>query len=104
MNLISNWFQRHQHPGSLLLHAIGIPLTVVALVLVIVQLGQGRWDLWWRPVVCVVLGYALQYLGHRIEGNDMGEMILFKRLMGKPYIAVAPSREGRVKSEGRRAK
>lgn len=95
MNIISNWFQRHRHPTSLLLHAVGIPLTIVALVLVVVQLKQGRWDLWWRPVVSVLLGYGMQYLGHRIEGNDMGEMILFKRLMGKPYTAVAPRRRAK---------
>jgi len=34
-------------------------------------------------------------MGHRIEGNDMGEMILFKRLMGKPYTAVAPLRRAK---------
>ncbi len=36
-----------------------------------------------------VAGYALQFAGHAIEGNDAGELILFKRLLGRPYVAVA---------------
>jgi len=69
---------------------VGIPLTLVAVWLAAVQLQQGRWDLWWRPVLLLGVGYLLQYLGHRIEGNDMGEVILVKRLLRRPYVAVSP--------------
>ena len=58
--------------------------------LVVVQLRDGAWSLWWRPVGLVVLSYALQWVGHRIEGNDMGELILAKKWIGKPYITVSP--------------
>jgi hypothetical protein len=87
---LRNWLSRHQDPLSRGLHYVGIPLTVAALVLAGVQLGQGRWDLWWRPVVLLGAGYVLQYVGHRVEGNDMGEVILVKKLLGRPYCAVAP--------------
>lgn len=87
---LANWKTRHQHPASLVLHLIGIPMTIVAVVLAIVQLAQGRWDLWWRPAVLFVGGYLLQYVGHRIEGNDMGEVVLVKKWLGRPYVAVAP--------------
>ena len=30
-----------------------------------------------------VAGFALQFLGHAIEGNDAGETIVFKKLLGK---------------------
>jgi hypothetical protein len=90
MNWLQKWFERHQHPASLVLHAIGIPMTIAALVLALVQLRDDRWDLWWRPVVLLVGGYLLQWIGHLIEGNDMGEYILIKRMLGKPYVAVAP--------------
>lgn len=82
--------ERHQHRASQVLHALGIPLTLAAVGLAAVQLQQWRWDLWWRPVSLLLIGYALQWLGHRIEGNDMGEVILVKRLLGRPYLAVAP--------------
>jgi len=72
---------------------VGIPLTIAAVVLALVQLRQGRWDLWWRPVVVLVLGYLLQWIGHRVEGNDMGEIILVKRLLGRSYVAVSPRYE-----------
>jgi uncharacterized membrane protein YGL010W len=90
MSLWSNWKVRHQHPTSLVLHAVGIPLTLFAAVLAIVQLTDARWDLWWRPTGLLVAGYLLQWLGHVIEGNTMGEVILIKKLQGKPYTAVAP--------------
>ncbi len=85
------------------LHYVGIPLAVGALVVGLVQLVQWRWDLWWRPVVLLVAGYALQWLGHRIEGNDVGEVILIKKLLGRPYVAIAPRyREPGVSGEAGR--
>lgn len=89
---LQDWLVRHQHPASRFLHAVAIPLLPLAGVLAVVQLLHGEWSLWWRPVLLFVASYALQWAGHRIEGNDMGEVILVKRLLGKPYVAVAPPR------------
>ncbi len=86
---LKNWFERHQHPVSRGLHYVGIPLALAAVVLAGVQLAQWRWDLWWRPTVLLVVGYALQFAGHAIEGNDVGEVILVKKLLGRPYRAVS---------------
>lgn len=61
----------------------------LAAVMVVVQLLDGAWNLWWRPVGLFVISYLLQWVGHFIEGNDMGELILIKKLLGKPYVAVA---------------
>ena len=69
---------------------VGIPLVLLAVLLAGVQLCSWRWDLWWRPALLLVLGYTLQYVGHRREGNDMGEIILLKRLAGRPYVAISP--------------
>ena len=88
--ILASWFERHQHPLSLALHLVGIPLTIVALVLAGWQLVAGQWDLWWRPAGLLVLGYLLQWVGHLIEGNDMGEIILVKKKFHRPYIAVSP--------------
>jgi hypothetical protein len=87
---LSNWLQRHQNPVSFWLHLVGIPLTIAAIPLGIVQFMHDQWDLWWRPPALIVFGYALQWLGHVIEGNDMGEVILVKKWLGKPYVAVSP--------------
>ena len=85
-----NWLERHQHPVSFWLHMVGIPLTILAIPLAVYQVSEWRWDLWWRPAALIFGGYLLQWLGHVIEGNDMGEIILVKRWLGKPYVAVAP--------------
>lgn len=87
---LQNWLDRHRSKFSRGLHAVGIPLTLIAVALAGVQLYQWRWDLWWRPVLLLVLGYALQYVGHRWEGNDMGEAILIKKLLNRPYQAISP--------------
>jgi hypothetical protein len=87
---LANWLQRHQCRASLWLHAAGIPLTVAAVFLAAGQLWFWRWDLWWRPAALLGVGYLLQYVGHRIEGNDMGEIVLVKRLLGRPYTAISP--------------
>lgn len=87
---LAHWLERHQHPVSRFLHAVGIPLAIVAVVLAFVQLAAWRWDLWYRPVVLLAAGYLLQWMGHVIEGNDMGEVILVKKLLGRPYVAVSP--------------
>ena len=88
--LVENWIERHQNRVSFWLHMVGIPLTIASVVLAGMQLAESRWDLWWRPVLLLVVGYLLQWIGHAIEGNDMGEVILIKKLLGRPYIAVSP--------------
>lgn len=85
-----NWRERHQTRVSQVLHAIGIPLAVAAVLLAGWQLVLWRWDLWWRPAGLLFLGYLLQWLGHRYEGNDVGEFIVIKKWLGRPYVAVAP--------------
>ena len=78
-----NWRERHRHRVSVALHAIGIPMTVAAVPLAV--LGRFGW-----AAGLFVGGYALQFVGHGVEGNDAGEIILVKRLLGRPFVAVAP--------------
>ena len=92
---LRNWLDRHQNPVSFWLHMAGIPMTIACMPLALIQLSEDRWDLWWRPVALLVVGYLLQWIGHVIEGNDMGEIILVKKMMGKPYVAVSPRYEKR---------
>jgi hypothetical protein len=82
---LRNWLQRHRHPFNFWIHMLGIPLAVAGLVWLIV-----RWDEWYWGVAGLVLGYALQWLGHTIEGNDVGEWAGIKRLLGLPYVGISP--------------
>ena len=45
---------------------------------------------WYWGVAALFLGYLLQYVGHQVEGNDVGEWALLKRLLGLPYVAISP--------------
>jgi len=87
---LENWLERHQHPLSRGLHFLAIPLLPAGAVLALLQFLDGRWSLWWRPVGLIAISYAMQWLGHLIEGNDMGEVVLIKRRLGLPFVAIAP--------------
>ena len=77
------WRSRHQLPFSFALHLVGIPLAVAGVVLLFLLP-------WYWGIASLFLGYLLQYLGHRAEGNDVGEWAAIKRLLGLPYVAVSP--------------
>lgn len=83
---LKGWLLRHQLPSNFWIHMIGIPVAVAG----VVCLFTLAWDLWWVGVVLLVLGYFLQWVGHCWEGNDVGEWAAIKRLLGLPYIGIAP--------------
>ena len=73
---IENWLARHQNPTSFWLHMLGIPACFFATPMF---LFLQQWAL---ATVMFVAGYALQFLGHYIEGNRSGEEILLRKLFG----------------------
>ena len=79
-----NYIARHQHPANRVLHAIGLPVTFL-LPLWLLARGESFYAL-----LAFIAGYALQFLGHAIEGNDAGEVVLVKRLLGLPAVPIAP--------------
>lgn len=78
-----NWLARHQDAFNFWIHLLGIPLAVAGLPLLFLAP-------WYWGVGAIVVGYVLQWLGHRVEGNDVGEFIPLKRLLGLPVVAIAP--------------
>src|ERR1700733_6723788 len=76
-----SWRQRHQHLVNFILHLVGIPLTVIGIVLLFAFP-------WYYGIGALVLGYAMQFLGHALEGNDAGEWYLVKKLFGLPGVAI----------------
>jgi hypothetical protein len=80
---LANWRERHRHPVNFAVHLVGIPLTLIGLALLFVLP-------WYWGVAAFALGYLLQYVGHRVEGNDVGELIPIKRALGLPVVAVVP--------------
>ncbi|MCI0639910.1 MAG: DUF962 domain-containing protein [Gemmataceae bacterium] len=83
---LKNWLKRHRHPFNFWIHLVGIPLAVAGVVLFFAL----PWSQWYWGVAAFVGGYILQYIGHCVEGNDLGEWAGIKRLLGLPYVGVAP--------------
>ncbi len=90
---LSNYAARHQHPVNRLLHVIGLPVTFALPVILLIE-EQAMW-----AAAAFVAGYMLQFAGHAIEGNDAGEIILVKRMLGMPYIDIV-DRTNRSSEEG----
>jgi len=85
---LEGWRLRHQLPINFWLHMVGIPMALGGVVLFIISFFS---DLqWYWGVAAFFLGYLLQYIGHRFEGNDVGEWAAIKRLVGLPYVGISP--------------
>ena len=61
-SFIDNYKAKHQHPLNRLTHSIGIPMIVISLPLFFLN---WRWAL-----LLFAAGWALQFIGHAIEGNS----------------------------------
>jgi hypothetical protein len=84
---LRNWRERHRHPFNFAIHLLGIPMALVGIVLLFVLP-------WYWGVGLVVVGYLFQFLGHWVEGNDVGELIPIKKALGLPVIAIVPRTSG----------
>jgi hypothetical protein len=80
---LRNWRERHQHPFNFAIHLIGIPMALSGVVLLF-------FIEWYWAAAAFIVGYLLQYLGHTVEGNDLGEWAGIKRLLGLPYVGISP--------------
>lgn len=80
---LRNWRERHQLPFNFWIHMIGIPLAVAGVAMLF-------WLEWYWGAAAFALGYLLQYIGHRAEGNDVGEWAGVKRLFGLPTVSISP--------------
>lgn len=85
---LTNYAARHRHPGNVAFHAVGLPVTFAVPVWLLIE-GRPGW-----AAASFVLGYALQFAGHAVEGNDAGEAVLVKKWLGRPYREFGPSRPG----------
>ena len=65
---IALYGRSHQHPVNRACHTVGIPLIVVSLALAPV-VALTRPGLWPVPAVLFAGGWALQFVGHAVEGK-----------------------------------
>lgn len=84
-----NWLDRHRNSFNYWIHLIGIPLAFAGVPVLFLAP-------WYWGVGAIVAGYLLQWVGHRVEGNDVGELIPIKKALGLPTVAIAPGRTNPV--------
>jgi hypothetical protein len=73
---IRDYLERHAHPLNAALHLIGVPAAVYGLI----RLFGGAL---WGGLAWIAAGYGLQWLGHRAQGNEVGEWMLIKALANR---------------------
>lgn len=73
---VIDYCQRHAHPANAVLHIFGVPMAFYGLF----KLITGDFVL---GLSLLFFGYLFQYLGHRAQGNEVGEVTLIKKIYGK---------------------
>lgn len=68
-----DYIGRHKHPVNAGLHLVGVPMVFFG----IFKLFGGRPA---AGMTFFVLGYYFQYLGHKVQGNEVGEVTLIKKI------------------------
>jgi len=68
-----DYMQRHAHPVNAVLHIFGVPMAFTGLYFLL----SGRFG---SGTALFTGGYFLQYLGHKAQGNEVGEITLIKAI------------------------
>lgn len=71
---IVDYCQRHAHPVNASLHLIGVPVVLYGLYYCLEKAPAAG-------LAFIALGYFFQYLGHRAQGNEVGEVTLIKHCL-----------------------
>ena len=73
MDFLIDYGQRHCHPINAILHLAGVPMAFYGMYRLVTGFGlEGLCEL--------VGGYFLQYVGHKVQGNEVGEVTLIKHI------------------------
>jgi uncharacterized membrane protein YGL010W len=86
--LVTNWLERHRDPRSFALHMIGIPPTLMGVLLFPVYLGLLSFPIFVLSLALFVGGYMIQFLGHALDGTEPGEWAALKKWFAKRYTGV----------------
>lgn len=99
--LVLKWLSRHRNPTSLVLHLIGMPPTVMAVLILPASMFLLSWPIFLFAMGLFVGGFLIQFLGHALEGSVPGELTLIghglARLRPTGLTSPAPTpSQGRV--------
>jgi hypothetical protein len=107
LNWLADYVERHNQPLNAALHIVGVPAVMLGLGFIFASRIKRsdssevlKGDI--LGLLLIVLGYVLQYLGHRSQGNEVGEVILLKKIWRALKSAlVMPFLKVNVRSDGR---
>jgi len=72
-DFVVDYCQRHAHPLNAVLHLAGVPMVFASFYFLLTgNLGSFA--------ALFTGGYLLQYLGHKAQGNEVGEVTLIKNI------------------------
>lgn len=86
---VIDYIDRHKHPVNACLHIVGVPAAFAGFYFLV----AGRAPL---GASLVAGGYFLQYLGHKAQGNEVGEVTLIKHI----YARLTGKQKGERGDEG----
>lgn len=78
-DFVVDYCDRHKHPVNALLHIVGVPAAFAGFYYLMSGKNTSRGG------ALIFLGYLLQYLGHRAQGNEVGEVTLLKSIYKKVF-------------------
>jgi uncharacterized membrane protein YGL010W len=93
--IIENWLERHQGTVSFTLHLVGIPLTLLGVLMLPIALPTLSWQVLILSLGLFVGGYAFQFLGHALEGSEPGEVTALRLWWGRRAVSLAARAESR---------
>jgi hypothetical protein len=71
-DFLIDYGQRHSHPINAFWHILGVPIAFIGLY----KFLTGSFAI---GFTLLLLGYLFQYLGHKAQGNEVGEVTLIKK-------------------------
>jgi uncharacterized membrane protein YGL010W len=77
--IVEDWYHRHRQPVNFVVHLVGIPPTILGVLLVPVWLALASVSLFLFALALFVGGYLLQFLGHIVDGSEPGELAYLRK-------------------------
>jgi uncharacterized membrane protein YGL010W len=72
--MVDDWMERHRDPRSFALHLVGIPGTILGVLLIPIYTLLLSAAVFGFALAAFVGGFLLQFLGHAIDGTEPGEI------------------------------
>jgi uncharacterized membrane protein YGL010W len=98
--LVEDWIARHRAPSNFALHMIGIPPTVLGVLLIPVYVYLVSIPIFLLALALFVGGYLVQFLGHLLDSTEPGEIMYLRRKLGWSYAEIGPTSPAHGSSQG----